>query len=559
MRILMLTHSFNCLAQRLHVALRRWGHEVSVELDVNDSVTREAVDLWEPEIILAPFLKRAIPPEVWGKVPCLIVHPGPPGDRGPSSLDRAILRGEPTWGVTVLQANGEMDGGPVWAHAEFPMRLVSKGSLYRREIAEGAETAVHAALRSYEAGASPVLPVVLGPFLPALTWEDRRIDWQRDATTTALRKIHASDGGPGATHTLFGQNVALYNACAGPAVTGIPGEPVARRASSISLATLDGSIWVSHLQAKTRGERGLKLPSLRVLGQAALALPEAPLAHSHGIETEDLAGLQYREEGDVAFLAFQCHNGAMGTEQCRALSDALRIAGERKPRVLVLEGGRDFFSNGMHLGQIEAADDPAQESLLNIEALDEVVERLITLTGCITVAAVGAPVSAGGAFAALACDVVLSRRSVVWNPHYRNVGNLYGSEYWTYVLPRRVGEIRANVVVENRLPLGAEDAQALGLVDDVFSGPFAAFSPWVRDRAMALSRDPFWRLETQEKGLMRERDEADKPLASYREEELARMRLNFFGFNPSYHVARYNLMRKVPKSRTPLYLARHRS
>jgi putative two-component system hydrogenase maturation factor HypX/HoxX len=36
------------------------------------------------------------------------------------------------------------------------------------------------------------------------------------------------------------------------------------------------------------------------------------------------------------------------------------------------------------------------------------------------------------------------------------------------------------------------------------------------------------------------------------------MRLNFFGFDPSYHVARSNFVRKVPKSRTPLYLARHR-
>jgi putative two-component system hydrogenase maturation factor HypX/HoxX len=36
------------------------------------------------------------------------------------------------------------------------------------------------------------------------------------------------------------------------------------------------------------------------------------------------------------------------------------------------------------------------------------------------------------------------------------------------------------------------------------------------------------------------------------------MQLNFFGFDPSYHVARYNFVRKVPKSRTPVWLARHR-
>jgi len=29
------------------------------------------------------------------------------------------------------------------------------------------------------------------------------------------------------------------------------------------------------------------------------------------------------------------------------------------------------------------------------------------------------------------------------------------------------------------------------------------------------------------------------------------MRLNFYGFDPSYHVARYNFVRKVPKSARP--------
>jgi len=37
------------------------------------------------------------------------------------------------------------------------------------------------------------------------------------------------------------------------------------------------------------------------------------------------------------------------------------------------------------------------------------------------------------------------------------------------------------------------------------------------------------------------------------------MRKNFFGFDPSYHVARYNFVRKIPKSRTPLTLANHRA
>jgi putative two-component system hydrogenase maturation factor HypX/HoxX len=56
----------------------------------------------------------------------------------------------------------------------------------------------------------------------------------------------------------------------------------------------------------------------------------------------------------------------------------------------------------------------------------------------------------------------------------------------------------------------------------------------------------------------RERDEAIKPLATYRQEELARMRRNFYGFDPSYHIARSNFVQRVAPSWTPRHLAIHR-
>ena len=68
MRILFLTHSFNSLTQRLFVELRRDGHDVSIEFDINDAIAEQAVELFKPELIIAPFLKRAIPESIWS--PC---------------------------------------------------------------------------------------------------------------------------------------------------------------------------------------------------------------------------------------------------------------------------------------------------------------------------------------------------------------------------------------------------------------------------------------------------------------------------------------------------------
>ena len=67
-----------------------------------------------------------------------------------------------------------------------------------------------------------------------------------------------------------------------------------------------------------------------------------------------------------------------------------------------------------------------------------------------------------------------------------------------------------------------------------------------------------WATLLEEKRSRRQVDEVNKPLSCYRDEELEKMKLNFYGFDPSYHVARYNFVYKVPRSRTPLTIASHR-
>jgi len=105
MQILLICHSFNSLSQRVFVELTQQGHAVSVEFDINDEISIEAVALAKPDIIIAPFLKRAIPAQIWKNHLCWIIHPGVPGDRGPSALDWAILKNKKEWGVTIIQAN----------------------------------------------------------------------------------------------------------------------------------------------------------------------------------------------------------------------------------------------------------------------------------------------------------------------------------------------------------------------------------------------------------------------------------------------------------------------
>ena len=206
--------------------------------------------------------------------------------------------------------------------------------------------------------------------------------------------------------------------------------------------------------------------------------------------------------------------------------------------MIVLLGGPDFWSNGIHLNRDRGGRQPADESWRNIKAMDDLVREIVLTPDQLTIAALQGNAGAGGVFLALAADQVCARDGVILNPHYKTMGNLYGSEYWTYLLPRRVGAERAGAITRNRLPMGVAEALQARLIDDHFGATPAAFVDEVERRARALAADPRIPERLAAKRERRAADEAHAPLESYRARELEQMRLNFYGFDPSYHVAR---------------------
>ena len=155
-RILLLVSAHNSLSQRTWVALSELGHDGAVAVVDSGAEMEAAVAEHRPGLIVSPFLKRMIPESIWSRHRCPIVHPGPVGDRGPSSLDGATELGAQAWGVTVLEANGEFDSGRVWATREFPLRKVGKSSIYRHEVRHAAIEALVEAIRRIASGDGPL-------------------------------------------------------------------------------------------------------------------------------------------------------------------------------------------------------------------------------------------------------------------------------------------------------------------------------------------------------------------------------------------------------------------
>lgn len=586
LNVLLVASAFNSLCQRVYAELSDAGHRVSAVLarPGGDDAVRAAVRGTRPDLIVAPMLRTALPEDVWAHHTCLVVHPGPPGDRGPSSLDWAVDSGAERWAVTVLQAEAGLDAGDIWASVPFDVPPVGKSALYRGESGDAAVAAVLLAVERFAGGGYKPLPQkdpsVEVVWRDAFPQERRRIDWASDPTEAVLRKLRGADSRPGVLDELCGVEFFLHGGCpedelrgpaagVGPGVVGrggapgpgagrgvVPGALLATRAGAVCRATVDGAVWIPELRA-TRAS-GLpspfRRPAASVLADAVRAgtvpeglvagLPEVPAPLELPAYRRTWSDIRYRQRGPVGFLEFGFPGGAMSTAQCRRLLTAYRWALTRPTSVLVLGNGRDFFSNGIHLGVIEAAASPAEESWANINAMNDLVEAVLRTTDRLVVAALGGNAAAGGVMLALAADEVWCRGGVVLNPHYRRMG-LYGSEFWTYSLPRRVGAEAALRLTTEAVPVSAAAAVAMGLADRLVPASPQDFGPEVRRLAAELAGAPGLRARVAAKETRRHRDEAARPLAAYRSTELARMRRTFFDALAPYHALRSAFVRKA--------------
>ena len=182
------------------------------------------------------------------------------------------------------------------------------------------------------------------------------------------------------------------------------------------------------------------------------------------------------------------------------------------------------------------------------------MHEIITMTNKLTVAALRNNAGAGGAIVPLACDKVYARNGVVLNPHYLTMG-LYGSEYWTYLLPKRVGHNKAQELIAGCMPLLASNAKEIGMVDEVFVENWDLYHQALQLECESMAADEtFFRL-TKEKTQRRILDEAAQPLAAYRTAELRIMKDTFENLQSDYHGLRFNFVHKISCGKTPARLA----
>lgn len=546
MKVLFLVSAFNGLTQRVWCELRRAGHDVVVHVAEQADDMREVATTERPDLILCPFLKARIPEDVWHAWPTIIIHPGPVGDQGPSSLDWAIAEAEPRWGVTALQAVEEMDAGPIWATRTFTMpdQPVRKSALYNGPVADAAmECVIEVLAKAQDPGFTPTplieasRPVVSARLRPSMKQTDREFSWA-DRTERIVRLIRAADGAPGVRTELAGLQVYAYDAHPGHPVelerhgAASPGQVLCHDSGAIHVRTGDGSVWLGHLRATPdmSTDSPIKLPVMSVLRDRLTAA--GPLDCHQRPNSQ----ISYHRDHQVGWLTFDFYNGAMSTRHCQQLAAALRRALTQDTTVLVLSGSPEVFSNGIHLNEIEAASSPPHEGWSNIKAINDLCKYIILSPMKIITALTGSS-GAGGVMLALGADVVVSRAGVVLNPYY-DIG-LNGSELHTYTLPRRVGEHTAKRLLEQRQPVDSVDALSIGLVDDVGPRDPDDFTSWLADLARSHAAKPA-RID---------RTNGNLPLDAIEARELAEMSRDMFDDRLGFAAARHAFVHKKPRTR----------
>lgn len=648
MKILFICTSYNSLSQRLFLALEK-DHEVTIEYALSEELMISATKIFEPELVLCPFLTTKIPPEVYERYMTLIIHPGPPGDAGPSSLDWLLLGDEghyPTseaalkaldrnpssggrkfWGVSIIQAIERFDAGPIWAFEQFPVDIdslgLTKSGLYRGPVTRAAIQATLSAITRLQDSTycvesadpftpphtpmecelnldnigvpSPLLKAKIQyslfcigahkPFLggptykrPLLKASQREFDVHRHTAQAISRRIRCADSQPGVLSKVFGPSLYIYGGMIDDSVSAAssglhPGNIFAIRNEAVCIATCDGrGVWITHVRRvkkKTDAALWPKVPAILGLLEVAVLKPEAvdrlrrvgpPLFDPYKTNTFKEIWIDLQTSQQIAYLHFDYYNGAMTSTQCARLLVALASIGDlshTRIKALVLMGGL-YFSNGIALNVIEASSSPTTEAWANINAIDDVVHMLLyelPQRGIMTIAALRGNAAAGGVGLATACDIVLAGEEVVLNPAYRAMG-LHGSEYHSLTYPARCGEKVAQIILKDMLPIDAMSAKSIGLVDTVLEGTGLELDRQICSHVERLMKSSQPVSATKWK---KNQDLSLTGLAKVRAHELGEMARDFWSARSArFTQRRYNFVRKIQPSATPLRFATHR-
>ena len=184
-------------------------------------------------------------------------------------------------------------------------------------------------------------------------------------------------------------------------------------------------------------------------------------------EVSSQPALLDRLEGGVLTLTLNRPErlNALNAALIEALSAGIKRAGtDPECRAVLITGAGRGFCAGADLANRAFSPGEARPDLG--EALEKGLNPIIRAIRNLpkpVVCAVNGPAAGAGANIALACDIVLAAKSAQFLQAFARIG-LIPDAGGTFVLPRLIGDARARALMMLAEPIGAEQAQAIGMI-----------------------------------------------------------------------------------------------
>lgn len=197
----------------VHLAADAHGIEVRTPVSLKGADEQAALMALEADVAVVAAYGLILPQAVLDapRLGCLNVHGSIlPRWRGAAPVQRAILAGDKTTGVTIMQMERGLDTGPMLAKVETPIDGKTAGEL-TSELAEKGAALMVEVLADLAAYTPVVQPEAGVTYAHKIDKAESRLDFARDAVDVE-RQVRAFAPAPGAFFELEGERYRILAA-----------------------------------------------------------------------------------------------------------------------------------------------------------------------------------------------------------------------------------------------------------------------------------------------------------------------------------------------------------
>jgi methionyl-tRNA formyltransferase len=231
---------------------------------VRSGELRDWLELRRPEFALVMAYGRILPRDVLAapRLGCLNLHASLlPKYRGAAPIQWALIRGEATTGISLMQMDEGLDTGPVFAERPLPIAEDETAGSLERKLAALAADVVRGDLESALDGRLLPKPQDerLATHAPPLTAEHAPLDFSSSAIALE-RWVRALSPEPGAKTWARGKLLKIHRASVAPSRGLSQGEVAVEKPDRIWVGTGDGTLRI--LEAQLEGKKTLSAREL---------------------------------------------------------------------------------------------------------------------------------------------------------------------------------------------------------------------------------------------------------------------------------------------------------